>query len=534
MEDRKALQEELARYHVGEMDKREKKRKHTPMAQRKTPGCKGYRRAEKTKEKIRMTIGRKRATETLKDLYHPFAEQQEIHDALRPMCSGKIAMAITGRRFGKTTLAINEIVDHAVTMPGSRCWYIAHTEKQAFRIAWVEMLEAHVDKDNKMCAPYLPSELVKKKREDQHYVVLNNGSRIEFLGTVQQLPMLGAKLHFVVFDEFPGINYAAWVDIVRPMLIDHRGNALFIGTVPDPIEYSIEIKFIEMYEEFLYGKAENKNYKGFNFSSFCNPHISHEELKQQIKDEERKGRGRNAQRLYYGKYTREYGAAFPKFDYDKHTVEPIKLPGDCVRIMAIDPHPQKPSYALWCAIDKRKHYWFYREMEFVNEERALTIPEIAYEITDVEDQNKEKIHMRLIDPTFAKIEQSILGAKSVNDLFKDYGLWFNEADRRFDTYFHRVKDMLVEEPETTFHILRNCPGFIRQMKNATWDSWGSARARAERGAKDKLKKGDDDYLDNSKYIINAPVAYGMLNDASIATYRSQLNKRWQRQREQSL
>lgn len=536
---REGLETALAELHVEELKKKERKRKHpgNPVIiemHKKTRGCKGQARKERTKQKIRMTLGRKRARKTMEDLYQPFPEQEQIHKALKPMCSGKVVMAITGRRFGKTTIAVNEAIDHATGIPGCRVWYIAHTEKQAFRVAWRLMLEPRLDKYGKKYPPYLPQELIRKRREDQHYVVLHNDSLIEFLGVVQQLPMLGAGLHFVIFDEFPGISWSIWSEIVAPMLGDYNANALFIGTVPDPIKHDISIDFIEMYENLLYKKIKDIDGKAFNFSTFCNPHTIHKKFKKEIKDLERKGQQNRAKRLYEGKYTREYGAAFPKFSYDMHTVEPIKLPSDCIRIMAIDPHPQKPTYALWCAIDKRKHYWFYREMEFSNEERALTIPEIAYEITEVENQNKEKIHMRLIDPTFAKVEHAILGAKNVKDLFKDYGLWFNEADRRFDIYHDRVMDMLVEEPETTFHILRSCPGLIRQMKNATWDSWGSAKARAERGAKDKLKKIDDDYLDCSKYIINSPAFHGMINDASIAVYRSQLNKRWQRQREQFL
>jgi hypothetical protein len=491
------------------------------------PQRRDRRKSKKAALRQRDTLIRRHAEQKVKDLYQPFPEQQRIHDALRPMCSGQIAMAITGRRFGKTTLAVNEVIDHAIEIPGSRNWYIAHTEKQAYRIAWREMLDWRVDKDMKRHPPYLPPELIEKKRIDLHTVKLHNGSLIEFLGTIHELPMLGAGLHFVVFDEFPGIPWSIWFDIVRPMLIDFRGNALFIGTVPDPIKHEISLDFIDMYEEILFKKIRTNN-KAFNFTSFCNPHINHEETKRQIRDLKRKGRMNDAKRLYHGKYTREYGVAFPTFEYDRHTVEPIEIPKNWTRIMAIDPHPQKPTFALWAAIDPRNHYWFYREMEFSTGERALTIPEIAYDIVEIENHAKEKVHMRVIDPTFAKVEQAILGAKNVKDLFKDYGMWFMEADRRFDTYYHKVTDMLVEQPEPTFHIFRSCPGFIRQMKNATWDTWGSAKARSERGAKDKLKKIDDDFLDCSKYIINSPLRH--IDMTQVNNYRADLNRRWAQRR----
>jgi len=480
---------------------------------------------EKISVAVKASLAKKQGEAHVRENYQPFKEQQEIHDALRPILSGLTVMAITGRRFGKTTIAVNEIIQRAIEMPSSRIWYIAHTEKQAYRIAWKLMLNWRLDKNKKRHPPYLPDELIKKKREDQHTIELKNGSLIEFLGTVKELPMLGAGLHFVVFDEFPGIHWAVWVDIVRPMLIDFKGDALFIGTVPDPIEYDITPEFIEMYEDALFGRL---GYKGFNFSSSCNPYIDKGMIERDIKEWERKGRSADAKRLYHGKYSREYGLVWPKFNYDIHTVEPFELPGSWTRGMAVDPHPQKPGNALWVAIDPRNHYWFYREMEFSNDDRPLTIPEASYTINMTEATAKEKLSGRLIDPTYAKIEHTALGSKSVKDLFRDNGLNFLEGDRTFATFKHRVDDMLVDEPDPTFHIFRSCPNFIRQMQNYTWDSWASRKARSEKGKKDKPKKKDDDYVDCCKMILNSNLRYIDINQ--FVAIRSHLDAKWQQGR----
>lgn len=461
----------------------------------------------------------KTAVET--KLYTPYKEQKEIHNSLQPPLNGLVIMVITGRRFGKTVLAVNEIIRRAIQMPGARLWYIAHTEKQAFRIAWQLMLYPRLDKNMKRQEPFLPRNLVLKAREDQHTIRLINGSLIEFLGTVKELPMLGAGLQFVVFDEFPGIPWAVWFDIVRPMLIDCRGDALFIGTVPDPIEYDITPEFIEMYEDAL---MKRYGYVGFNYSSDCNPHIDKGEIEKQIADLERKGRGIDAKRLYHGKYTREYGLVWPKFTHEKHTVEPFDIPGNWTRGMAVDPHPQKPGNALWVAIDPRGHYWFYKEMEFSNDERPLTVPEAAYTITTTEAMAKEKMSGRFIDPTYAKVVQTELGSKSVRDIFRDNGLFFTEGDRSFPQFKHRVDDMLVDEPDPTFHIFRSCPNFIRQMHNYTWDSWASRKARSEKGKKDKPKKKDDDYIDCAKMILNSNLRYVDINQ--FVAIRSHLENKW--------
>ena len=517
---RDAFQEHLANFKIEQSVNKGKRRRRTVQAAMKK---------EEVKRKIISTKAKHAAQEMVKEIYTPFKEQAKIHKALRPMNTGKIVMAICGRRFGKTTVAVNEVIDHAVEVPGSRIWYIAHTEKQAYRIAWVEMLNWRLDKRGNRKMPYLPEGLIEKKREDQHVVLLKNGSRIEFLGTVKELPMLGAGLNFVVFDEFPGIPWSVWFDIVRPMLIDYRGNALFIGTVPDPVKHDISIDFIEMYEDILYGRAAKKH-KAFNFDSFCNPHINKQEIEEQINDLKRKGRENDARRLYYGKYTREYGVVFPRFKYKQHTMEPMELPGNWIRVMALDPHPVKPAIALWCAISPNNHFYFYREMEFSVDGHTLPVPEMVYDINEVENKYKESITTRLIDPTYAKVDQQAVGSKNVKELFQDYGLWFDVADRRDDVFFHRLTDMLVDEPEPTFHIFRSCPGLIRQIQNATWESWGSAKARAERGPKDKIKRGDDDYRHCAKYIINSNIRdYGMRD--KLSEYRHNLNQRWHKQRE---
>jgi len=433
-------------------------------------------------------------------------------------------MVIAGRRFGKTVLAILEIIKRAIEIPGCRIWYVAPTKEQAYRIAWRTLLYPRVEKSGEKHPPYLPPDLIAKKREDLHYVELKNGSLIQFLGTQDEIYLLGAGLEFVVLDEFPTIPFSVWFDTIRPMLIDRNGDALFIGTVPDPKVHNITPEYLEMYEQFLYNPGPNE--RAFNFSSFENPHINRRKVESDIDLLKKKGRENDAQRLYYGKYTREYGMIFPKFNPDLHTVIPFSIPADWMKIMALDPHPQKPCYGLWAAIDKRGHYWFYREKEFMFPEadRPMTVMEVAYDILKIENEAKEKVTGRFIDPTYAKVQQNIIGEKCIKDMLRDYGVHFREASRNFETFFHKMTDMLVDEPEPTVHIFRNCVGFIRQIQAYGWESWASTRAREDRGVKNKPKKLDDDYVDCSKYIINSNVH--PVDRSQIVAYQSKMRDKW--------
>ena len=447
--------------------------------------------------------------------YAPHADQAKIHAAFNPHRNGWIVMVVAGRRFGKTILAVNEIIKRAIETARSRIWYVAPTKDQAYRIAWRELFR------------FLPRELIVKKREDRHSVELSNGSLIEMLGVQDEIFLLGAGLDFIVLDEFWTIPYSVWYDTLKPMLMDHNGDALFIGTVPDPKIHNITIEYMDMYEAILHDQnnVQDPHARAFNFSTFSNPYINHDKLKRDIADLKTKGREGDADRLYYGKYTRELGVVFPKFSYDKHTVLPFDIPKDWFRLMAVDPHPQKPIHGLWCAVDPKDHFWFYRESDFIGPDgRSMTVNEAAHEIMLLEAKAKENTLIRLIDPTFAKVDLNVVRSKSVKDMFRDQGLYFREASREFVTFYEKFTDALVDFPETSVHFLRSCPNLIRQILHLTWESWNSSRAREERGVKNKPKKVDDDFVDCMKYIYNANVKPPNMDQ--LKTYQRDLEQRW--------
>ena len=449
--------------------------------------------------------------------FKPHPAQRTILSALEPPLSGKVVMVIAGRRFGKTVLACNEIIRRAITIPGSRLWYVAPTRDQAYAIAWRVLLK------------YLPNELVAKKREDVHIIELTNGSLIEFKGVQNQVFLLGAGLHFVVLDEFPTIPYTVWYDVIRPMLLDYNGDALFIGSIPDPKVHVITQEFIDMFEEAMLAQRlgrEKPGIKAFTFSTTANPYISKEKLEADIAELKRKGRENDAERIYNGAYTRNHGLVFPGFSYEEHTVEPFTVPPTWVRVMAIDPHPQKPIYGLWAAADPGGELWVYREHVFVSpvdRHTPLTVPETVAVMRQLEEG--ETVRMRLIDPTFAKVEHKTLKQKSIFRQYAELGVYFKEGNRDFMTFFEEFTDRLRAVPHPTIHIFRTCPELVRQLKNYTWDSYMSPRAREERGVRDRPKAVDDDFISCLKYIVSAHIPRQSPEELR-GQIRSHLERRW--------
>ena len=82
----------------------------------------------------------------------------------------RFRVLVAGRRFGKSTLAVNELLQNALLHNRSLNWYIAPTYKQAKQIGW------------RMLKDLVPKELVEKTNESELKIELTNGSLIELKG----------------------------------------------------------------------------------------------------------------------------------------------------------------------------------------------------------------------------------------------------------------------------------------------------------------------------------------------------------------
>ena len=59
--------------------------------------------------------------------------QKQVADA-----DSRFRVLVTGRRFGKTTLAIRELC-YVARQPGKVCWFVCPSYRQAKQIAWVKL-----------------------------------------------------------------------------------------------------------------------------------------------------------------------------------------------------------------------------------------------------------------------------------------------------------------------------------------------------------------------------------------------------------
>jgi len=143
--------------------------------------------------------------------------QKEIHKNLK-----RFSVLVCHRRFGKTYLAINTLIDAAVRTKRDnlRFGYVAPYQKQAKQVAWDYLKRFTLN---------IPGT---KANESESAIDFPNGARIRLYGSDNGESMRGLYFDGVVMDEVADMRPETWSEIIRPALTDvhHKGWCLFIGT----------------------------------------------------------------------------------------------------------------------------------------------------------------------------------------------------------------------------------------------------------------------------------------------------------------
>lgn len=132
-------------------------------------------------------------------------------------CEARFRILVAGRRFGKTHLALTEML-RVAQAPGRLVWYVGPTEGQSKRIAWDRLKKLTRD------------QWAKRPNESELRIELKSGSIMVVSGGFKPDSLRGQGLDFLVLDEFASQRPEAWHEVFRPALADRKGRALFIGT----------------------------------------------------------------------------------------------------------------------------------------------------------------------------------------------------------------------------------------------------------------------------------------------------------------
>lgn len=149
--------------------------------------------------------------------FTPHAHQREAHELRN---AHRFNVLVWHRRAGKTVFAVMELVLSALRCErsGGRFGYIAPFLGQAKEVAWDYLLRF---------TEKIPG---RKANISELSVTLPNGARIRLYGADNPDAIRGGYFDGVVMDEVADMRPQVWGEIVRPMLSDRLGWALFIGT----------------------------------------------------------------------------------------------------------------------------------------------------------------------------------------------------------------------------------------------------------------------------------------------------------------
>lgn len=129
------------------------------------------------------------------------------------------AVAVAHRRCGKTVACVNDLIKRALTegKPDGQYAYICPYLSQAKSVAWMYLLKYSEPCRNKANA----SEL---------WVELHTGARIRLFGADNADALRGMYIDGIVLDEYADMRPRVWGEVIRPLLADRQGWAIFIGT----------------------------------------------------------------------------------------------------------------------------------------------------------------------------------------------------------------------------------------------------------------------------------------------------------------
>lgn len=205
-----------------------------------------------------------------------------------------------GRRFGKTILAIEEMVGVAISKKDRRVAYFAPTRDDAREITWSLLLNKCEN-----IITYKNESLLQVK-----IMTLDGGeSQIALYGweSVQERGKgRGLANDFIVCDEVAQYRnfWLGWNDVLSPTLIDRKGSAMFIST-PKGFNH-----FYDLYNM----QVKDKNYQSFHFTTYDNPHIPIEEL-----DREKASKPEDSfAQEYMADFRKQQGLVYKEFSRDRH------------------------------------------------------------------------------------------------------------------------------------------------------------------------------------------------------------------------
>ena len=220
-----------------------------------------------------------------------------------------------GRRFGKTVLAIYEMVGKASFTRDGKIAYIAPTYQQSRDICWNQLkkivspitkvvnesrLEITIYNNTDLLPQYAPKLGEKAKKQNTSTIVLRGWEAVETLR--------GQYFDFLVIDEVASMKnfWTGWNEVLQPTLTDKAGEVLFLSTP----------KGCNHFYDLFNNEHRSPDYKSFHFTSYDNIHLQKKEI-----ESIRANTPNDAfEQEYMAEFKKMQGLVYPEFSREKHLI----------------------------------------------------------------------------------------------------------------------------------------------------------------------------------------------------------------------
>lgn len=317
-------------------------------------------------------------------------------------------------------------------------------------------------------------------------LTFKNGSIVRFMSFEQRVNKFGgADLHAVYSDEH---GSKAHYRENKARLADYHG--FFVSSMT-PEEGSIVWE-----KRYLKKRKDSALWK---FSTFGNPHLSPEgvrEMEASIDDP------RVARVKLYGDFSALAGLVYEQWDEAIHVIPPKEWPSEWYRVFSIDPHIKKDTAMVWGVWSPMGQLIIYRCAKV-----KMAIDELKQFIRV--QSSGEKISLWIGDEAMGGDGKNIFGHDSV---LRQLATPPNSipvqgtnqsSDKSFQGGVYKVRDMLTPDPVSGKPLLvvtKDCYGVRDEFDE--YQFLPDTKAD-EMTFRERVRKVDDDYMDNIRYIAMA-------------------------------
>lgn len=373
--------------------------------------------------------------------YDPQGYQQAFH-----IDNHMIKGLFGGYGSGKTTMAVAEVIDHALRTPNGKAVLIAPTVKQ---------LEQTVKKEFfRQC----PEVLIKDYKVKDQEVVLVNGFSFLFYTSDDPVKIRSLDLTAFYIEEASGVNYEIFEvclsrlrnthacifkrDKKGEIVYDEKDKPIilkswYLGIVCSNPDINWIRSDVLLMSSKIYSKDDNFYKVTFPISYYSSHIIKTEQNKYLHPDFIPLQKANKpewwVERYLNGSFEYSEGMVYPIFL--KKIVAPFAIPNDWLRLSATDFGGRAPHCTLMLAIDPTNGKVYVYDEYY---KAGLSVKEHQKFVHDLFDEVPAGRWLRppLADP--AGQNKNIGERKSVFEYFAEYGIYFTPANNNIDTGIMKV------------------------------------------------------------------------------------------------